>query len=248
MSIRKMGTDEGLLPGGPGEYQVLLRARRAALAAQLGAAFPRPVLIVLELGSGHGHLLTEYAATTGAICAGVDICRDRIERAQRKRERAGLDHLHFFRCEAADFLACLPGHVSLDRVFILFPDPWPKRRHHKNRLVSASLLSTLASRATARCELFFRTDHRPYLEAVEGLVREHPDWEIAPGAEWPLEKPTVFQQRASWFGSLAAFVSGRPGAGAMASEQIHPDDEKDLDHQGEAEEAVGKHEKRVERP
>jgi tRNA (guanine-N7-)-methyltransferase len=66
------------------------------------------------------------------------------------------------RADAEDFLASIPEGASFERIFILFPDPWPKRRHHKNRVVNATFLSEVARGARKGAGLYFRTDHEPY--------------------------------------------------------------------------------------
>ena len=178
------------------------KARRGALAPELEKRLPEAP-ITLEIGSGHGHFLTAYASIHSETCVGIDISRDRIYRSGRKQNRAGLENLFFFRCDADDFLVSLPEGILLDRVFVLFPDPWPKRRHHKNRLISENFLSQLADRTSAQGELFFRTDYLPYFEAASEIIAAHPGWEVSRRA-WPFESPSVFQNRAEKFWSLAA--------------------------------------------
>ncbi len=188
------------------DYRDRLEARREALSAEIAALPSGPV--TLEIGCGHGHYLTAYARDRSEVCVGIDICRDRIARALRKRDRAKLSHLFFFRCDAADFLEILPEANRISRVIILFPDPWPKRRHHKNRLISADFLSRLAERTSPDCDLYFRTDHHPYFEAALETVSNHRDWQPDPNLLWPFEMPTVFQKRAESYSSLAAVRIG----------------------------------------
>jgi tRNA (guanine-N7-)-methyltransferase len=177
--------------------------RRRTLTAAIEEILP-PGPITLEIGCGHGHFLTAYAQRHAEFCIGIDISRDRIARAKRKRNRAGLAHLHFVHCNASDFLACLPVGTTFSRVFALFPDPWPKRRHHKHRLFSASFLSELGRATEEGGGLFFRTDHRPYFLQVATFIERHPAWAASPEDPWPCEEPTVFEQRANAFFSLVA--------------------------------------------
>ena len=193
-------------------------SRIAALRVSLGALLRGHSLITLEIGCGHGHFLTACAqAHPGApFCAGIDIASGRIRRANRKCERAGLAaRLAFIRAEASEFLRVLPGHVSLADVFILFPDPWPKRRHHKHRIIRAEILDALAARAAPGARLCFRTDDRDYFAAARATIGGHARWRIAgaPGAPapvWPFEHETVFQQKAAAHQSLVA-VCGAVG-------------------------------------
>jgi tRNA (guanine-N7-)-methyltransferase len=223
-----VNTDQSRINAGPERLQALAEARQAEIRHALSATFPSPGLITLEIGSGHGHYLTAYAQThPDQRCLGIDICRDRVGRAQRKKARSHLTNLSFHRCEAADLLQGLPEHLWIGRVFILFPDPWPKRRHHKNRLVSSSFLSTLAARTTPDCELFFRSDHAPYFETVSALIDSHSAWRTDSALAWPFEEPTVFQQRAHHYRSLSARRTVN-----LRLENIHPDHQEDLDGTG----------------
>lgn len=186
-----------------------------ALRALLPSLLAERSRITLEIGSGHGHYLNGYAAAfPQKFCVGIDVLLDRWERSERKRDRAQLKNLVFVRADAADFFAALPPKVLLEEVFMLFPDPWPKRRHHKNRLIQPPVLSFLASRAVPGCRFYFRTDHAEYFAAAKQTVAEHPDWQLEPDAPWPFELPTVFQNRAtsyqSWVATRRAFPAAAP--------------------------------------
>ena len=160
--------------------------------------------LIWEVGCGHGHFLTAYAAAHPEVsCLGVDIARDRILRARRKAERARLPHLHFIQADAWEFLEALPARGEFSAIFVLFPDPWPKRRHHKNRLMQPAFLQAAADRAGEGAHLYFRTDFLPYFEAAAAAIRAHPMWELIE-APWPMDVKTVFQARADQHYSLVA--------------------------------------------
>ncbi len=200
-----MDTERIAFPSESKAYEDALEARRQALKKRLAERFPVTDPVVLELGSGHGHFLTAYAAAhPEEFCAGIDRIGDRVRRALKKRDRHGLENLDFIQCELDDFLACLPDGVRFRRIFALFPDPWPKRRHHKNRMISTGLLDALAERAVPGAEFCFRTDYRPYFDEAEARAGEHPAWAPAPESDWPFEAVTVFQQRAETYFSLVA--------------------------------------------
>ena len=174
-----------------------MKATNATLLAGVGA-------FVVEIGSGHGHFLTAYAAAhPERTCLGLDIIAERVERANRKKNRARLSNLHFLHASAEDFLASLPENVRFADVFVLFPDPWPKRRHHKNRLMQADFLSQIAAKAGQGLRLYFRTDDIEYFAAAKAVVMEHADWQVL-DAPWAFEYETVFQERAPSFQSLVA--------------------------------------------
>jgi tRNA (guanine-N7-)-methyltransferase len=182
-----------------------MEARRATLRAELARIIPEGARFVWEIGCGHGHFLAAYAAAhRDRLCVGVDQDIDRIRRATRKQVRARLASLHFVRAEARMFLEMLPPGASLAAIYVLFPDPWPKRRHHKNRLLQPDFLRALAVRAGEGTPLFFRTDHEPYFREVEADLRADPLWQPEPGTGWPFEEATVFQNRATAHLSLVA--------------------------------------------
>ena len=161
---------------------------------------------VLEIGCGHGHFLSNYAAAHPAkICIGLDIISERITRANRKKNRARLANLHFIHASAEDFLATMPSQLRFSEIFVLFPDPWPKRRHHKNRLMQSDFLATIAPRAGEGARLYFRTDDADYFAAADLVLKTHPAWELTTDS-WAFEYETVFQQRAPSYQSLVARV------------------------------------------
>jgi len=139
----------------------------------------------------------------------VDRISLRITRAQRKQSRAKLANLAFLKADAAETLAALPAHVKLAGIFVFFPDPWPKHRHHKHRLLQPPLLDALAARALPAAWLALRTDHAEFFAWAQTNLAIHPAWQsagpqITPTTPWPFEHPTVFQERQGPYQSLVA--------------------------------------------
>jgi tRNA (guanine-N7-)-methyltransferase len=190
------------------EHLTRIIKRRSDLQEKVAVIVPTSSPFVCEIGCGHGHFLAAYAAAhPHQLCVGIDISHERIERAIRKRDRAKLSNLHFIHAEARDFLHALPAKVTISDLYILFPDPWPKRRHHKNRLLQPEFLDMVAERAGQGARLYFRTDYEPYFRAAGSLLDAHPDWKIR-ADPWPFEHATVFQSRATQHYSLVARRSG----------------------------------------
>jgi len=188
-----------------GEHTAIIMARRDALRETLAKLIEPNGRLVWEVGSGHGHFLTAYAsAHPDETCVGIDIASERIVRADLKRRRSQLDHLHFIRADAEDFLASMPEGARFTLIFVLFPDPWPKRRHHKNRIMTPQFLSDVAARSVKGANLHFRTDHEAYFREATRVLREHTDWIEAGEATLPFEEPTVFQKRAARYFTLVA--------------------------------------------
>jgi tRNA (guanine-N7-)-methyltransferase len=186
------------------EHLARIEERRKYLQEWCAKTLPGHASFVLEIGCGHGHYLTAFAiAHPSDLCVGIDVELDRIERAERKQKRARLANLHFLRAEAELFLETLSPPPFAKAVFILFPDPWPKRRHHKNRLISPAFLERLAHRCLPGARLYVRTDHGPYFAAARKAIEASPEWHFS-GEAWPFEKPTVFQERAAKHDSFVA--------------------------------------------
>jgi tRNA (guanine-N7-)-methyltransferase len=188
------------------KYLNIIQQRREGLRRDLAPLFPGPAerIFTWEVGCGHGHYLTDYAAAhPGELCVGIDLLADRIERANRKRDRAGRPNLQFLQAEARLFLSELPAPARIGRLLLLFPDPWPKLRHHKHRILQPDFLSAVAERAALDCRFYFRTDFAPYLEEGRAALAAHPRWAVV-DEPWPFERETVFQSRAPTFGSCVA--------------------------------------------
>lgn len=188
------------------DYLARMAERREALRKELAGIFVPKARFIWEVGCGHGHFLTAYAeAHPDQLCVGVDIIIERIRRGDRKRDRARLDNLHFVRSEARFFLEEVPADARISALYVLFPDPWPKKRHHKHRIMQPDFLHDVAQKAEPGACLYFRTDYVPYFDEVEELLLNHPDWELLPkGEPWPFELETVFQQKAAAYQSLVA--------------------------------------------
>lgn len=191
------------------QAQAVHTSRLAALQPRLAALFQTPLPVTLEIGSGHGHYLTGYAQShPDKFCIGIDLLPDRLARSARKSERASLPNIAWLHAEASLFLEAIPPQTFLSEIFILFSDPWPKRRHWKNRVIQPEFLTTLAARSAPGARLCFRTDHTDYFTFARDIAAAHPDWTLLTEDEepWPFELATVFQQRAD---SHQSFIARR---------------------------------------
>ena len=159
------------------------------------ALFGRPVREVwLEVGFGAGeHLLAQAAANRDVGLIGCEPYVTGVVRMVRGLREAGLDNIRIWRDDARLLIDRL-ADGSLARVFVLFPDPWPKSRHHKRRFVSAPVLERLAAVMRDDAELRVATDDRGYLvwilahlwrsERFAWTARAPSDWRRRP-SDWP---------------------------------------------------------------
>jgi tRNA (guanine-N7-)-methyltransferase len=125
--------------------------------------FTSPQLLEVELGCGDASFLVDWAQHhPEKNFIGVERLLGRISKLDRKGSRAGLKNLRGVRIESAYFLQyLLPAH-SASAIHIYFPDPWPKKRHHKNRLISMDFPAIAGGALATGGIVFLRTDDAPY--------------------------------------------------------------------------------------
>ena len=189
------------------EEQAKRACRQQTLKETYADVFPRLTGGLLEIGCGHGHWLTAYAeAYPEEFCVGLDLLSQRILKSQKKADKRNLTNIRFLKAEALEWLEILPEDIGLSKVMVLFPDPWPKKRHHKRRLIQPEFLALLATRMAPGGKLFFRTDHDPYFEWTMEHLAVHPDWDLDQSPEWPMERSTYFQELMTSYQTLSATV------------------------------------------
>ncbi len=178
-------------------YERLIGRYRLSLDALADphALFPRPVeRLNLEIGFGGGeHLLSEAARAPEAGFIGVEPFINGMTRALMDLEVGGQDNVRVFDDDAALLLARLPAGC-LARVDLLYPDPWPKRRHWKRRFVRADNLDLIVRALTPGGLFRFASDVPEYVDWTLREVRAHgvlawtaecaDDWRL-PFEGWP---------------------------------------------------------------
>lgn len=133
----------------------------------LCGVFPSVQPLEIELGSGDGSFLVEYACRhPKRNFLGVERLLGRLNKMERKIRRAGLLNAKGVRIESGYFLKyLLPGNVATT-LHIYFPDPWPKRRHRHHRLVNEEFTSLANTVLRPQGRVYLRTDDRDYFEQV----------------------------------------------------------------------------------
>jgi tRNA (guanine-N7-)-methyltransferase len=130
--------------------------------------------IWLEIGFGDGAHLAWMAAANPEI--GFIGCEPYVNGVTHLLETIaaqGLGNIRIYAGDARDILAALPGR-SVARIFILFPDPWPRKRHHKRRFISTENLDQLARIMTPDSDLHFASDSAGYCEWTLAHMQRHP--------------------------------------------------------------------------
>ena len=156
--------------------------------------------IWLEIGFGGGeHLAAQAAAHPGVGFIGCEPFVNGVVSLLGHVKAGNLRNVRIWQHDARDLIARLPP-ASIARAFVLFPDPWPKARHHKRRLIAAPFLDALARVLVPGAALRVATDDADYLEWILERLPIHPafrphdraDWHQRP-ADWP---PTRYEQKA----------------------------------------------------
>jgi tRNA (guanine-N7-)-methyltransferase len=131
----------------------------------LASAFGRAAPCTLEIGFGNGeHLLARAAAEPQRDFLGVEVHRPGVGHLLLGAHAAQLHNLRVIHHDAVEVLREQIAAAALDEIEILFPDPWPKKRHHKRRLIQDAFVALLASRLAAGGRLHLATDWLPYAE------------------------------------------------------------------------------------
>lgn len=175
----------------------------------LSALFGRKAPVTLEIGFGNGeHLLRRARAEPERDFLGVEVHRPGIGHLLLAAERAGVANLRILAHDAVEVLEQQIAPSSLDEIQLLFPDPWPKKRHHKRRLVQPAFIDLVASRLARSGRLYIATDWQPYaermrvdLEACSALrERTDPDTPSEAGPAESNHHPTRFERRGERLG------------------------------------------------
>jgi len=133
----------------------------------LAKLFPAEQPLEFEIGSGDGSFTLQYAlARPGTNIVALERLLGRITKLDRKGHRAGLKNLRLLRAEAAYVLEYLLPPGRLDAIHVYFPDPWPKKRHHKNRLISEPFPPLAERLLKAEGVVYLRTDNVEYFEQM----------------------------------------------------------------------------------
>jgi len=160
-----------------------------------GSLFPNnPAQLWLEIGFGGGEHLAEQARTHPDVgLIGCEVFLNGIATLLAQLSTGGLDNVRLYPEDARDLLDALPD-ASLDRVFLLFPDPWPKRRHADRRFIQPANLDLLARLMKPGAEFRAASDDPTYIGWALAHLMRHPafawtargpaDWRTRP-ADWP---------------------------------------------------------------
>ena len=172
----------------------------------------KPRNVWLEIGFGGGeHLVAQARANPNIGFIGCDPFFEGVGKLLSQIEAEGLSNIRIFPGDANRLITTLPG-MCLGKVFALFPDPWPKKRHHKRRLVNKGFLNSLARTMCDDATFHFSTDHDEYGRWALRFLLEHQafDWSARGPRDW-LTRPsdgivTRYEQKALTAGRTCIYL------------------------------------------
>jgi len=142
--------------------------------------FPRPQPLEVELGCGDGSFIIAYSKRQPERnFLAVERLLGRLRKVDRKGRRAGLANLRLVRVEGAYLLEYLLRPGSIEAIHVYFPDPWPKRRHNKHRLINERFPGVAKQALTPSGRVYLRTDDRAYFERMTAVFAADQDFLLA---------------------------------------------------------------------
>ena len=197
-----------------GRYQISSATGEAPWATHFGRDAP----LVVEIGFGMGHALLATAQRhPDWNCVGIEVYRPGIGALLNAIDAARVENIRIVEGDAREALATLFGAGALHRVMVFFPDPWPKSKHHKRRLINAGFAALIASRLAPEGQLHLATDWEHYALAMRTVLDAQPSLEnlAGPGkfAVRSDERPTTrFEARGVRLGHPVSDLLYRRGA------------------------------------
>jgi tRNA (guanine-N7-)-methyltransferase len=180
----------------PGAGDPLLPAHGLPRPLDWGAVFGTDGPVEIEIGSGKGTFLVEAAtARPDHRFLSIEWAAAYAEHLRDRIRRRGLANVRVARADAARFLAdhVAPGSVRVLHVY--FPDPWPKKRHHKRRLLQPEFVALAADALEPGGELRFVSDHAEYFDEAMAALAAEPRLEEAPVPEAEMTDLTNYERK-----------------------------------------------------
>ncbi len=141
----------------------------------LGIVFNHNAPISIDIGFGNGVSMLEIAAKQSDWNhLGIEVHRPGIGRLLAQLEEKTITNVRVICSDAVDVFKNMIANDSIDRALVFFPDPWPKKRHHKRRLIQSEFVQLLAQKLKSNAVLHLATDWQPYAEwMLEVLENEN---------------------------------------------------------------------------
>jgi len=167
--------------------------------SDLRAAFERRARLVVEIGFGNGEALAWMAGhEPERNFVGIEVHEPGVGRLLMRLEERGLDNVRVCTRDAVDVLRDQAAQAGVDEFRVFFPDPWPKKRHHKRRLIQPGFIALAADRLADGGRLHLATDWAPYAESMRDVLAASAEFESSghPETARPAWRPrTHFEAR-----------------------------------------------------
>lgn len=165
-------------------------------AFELARWFGREAPLIVEIGSGVGEATAPLAASRPECnVLAFEVWRPGVAEALGHVEAAGATNVRFLGVDAVWSFAHLLAPDSVRELWTFYPDPWPKKRHHKRRLVTPSFAASAASRLEAGGTWRLATDWPEYAERIRAVLDAEPALEGGPVERWAERPSTRFERR-----------------------------------------------------
>jgi tRNA (guanine-N7-)-methyltransferase len=163
------------------EESIVLQPESYVERLPIDTLFDAPQPLEIELGAGDGSFLVAWAAQhPGRNFLGVERLLGRLRKIERKIRRAGLLHVRLLRIEARYFLEYMVPLGIVSALHIYFPDPWPKRKHWRNRLINDAFTEVVAKALIPAGVIYLRTDDAPYFAQMQQVFDRNAKFEAVP--------------------------------------------------------------------
>jgi len=157
---------------------------------------------VLEIGFGMGESLAQMAVAEPELrFLGIEVHRPGVGALLAAIDQQHIDNIRIVSADALDVLHEQVADARLTRIQIFFPDPWPKKRHHKRRLINLANAQLMYNKLIAGGELHIATDWPDYAEHIEAVLKQIPGFSALADKSRPARRPsTKFEQRGERLG------------------------------------------------
>ena len=162
--------------------------------------------VIMEIGFGNGDATWQMAqAHPEENYLGVEVHQPGVGRLLLNMKRHGIVNIRIANDDAVEFLRERVPDESLNGVRIYFPDPWPKKRHHKRRLIQSSFIELLASRMCKGALIHLATDWEPYAQHMLAVLKSSHDFENVSASGYFCHQPkwrpeTKYEKRGEGLG------------------------------------------------